>query len=990
MAKFRTRARTLDMLGRQQIAGIPTAISELFKNAHDAYADHVEIDYYRSDGLFLLRDDGVGMSQEDFTTRWLTLGTESKCDLKRKPPRDLSKTKRPMLGEKGIGRLAIATIGPQVLVLTRAKSENGASDLTVAFINWSIFELPGVDLDEIDIPIRTFSSGSIPSAQDVADMVHEFRVNAKNIGNRIEKNWLNKIEEELDRFIVDPQEIDLYNRKLSLKGKCHGTHFIIKPANQLLMDDIDGDNTKGKGSRVGKATPLKKALLGFSDTMNPASKNLIKTSFRDHKKEQLEVELIAEDDFFNHDEFLRADHRFSGDFDNYGQFRGDITIYGKTIEQHKINWPGNSEKATVCGGFSIYFAAIEGENKRSTIPPEEYAILSEKTEQLGGLYIYRNGIRVLPYGNTDFDWLDIELKRSKSAYYYYFSHRKMFGSVNIDSDRNSQLLEKAGREGFQQNKAYRQFRSILQNFFLQLAADFFRTEGPYADLFELRKTELSREDSARRQRKKNVSERKKKFSNDLNDFFEKIKNDEPRKEISAIIIRVKNDLNSLLLEAIDDSKSHRLLKLENQIRSELNDLEAKYRISRPQIGLSKASLRDWSTYNEQFALLRKNVFEPARSLIKKMIDNESDKINGTLNRRIRLESELNQFVKETRNSTIELRRKLIAITDLKAEETRDFAKQSKTTVELELREIINEFQQIKGSEISDDLFDKAKQALESRVHRVAEKQIALLKFALDQVQTVELSSNASVSEQMMALEQRNIHLEDEARANAQLVPLGMAVEILNHEFSGLIRAMRNGIRQLKVWADANKGLYRLYQDIRSSFEYLDGYLGLFAPLQRRLYRTKLEIHGHQIKTYLNDLFQARLKRHKVTLNATQRFVDAKITGYPSSFYPVFINLVDNSIFWLSQHNSQQQRNIILDEDNGCLLIKNNGPGIQVRDRNAIFELGFSRKPGGSGIGLYVSRESLRKIGYELQLLENHDGVTFGLVPSTESQKEKVQ
>ena len=31
MAKFKTSARTIDMLGRQQIAGIPTAISELFK-----------------------------------------------------------------------------------------------------------------------------------------------------------------------------------------------------------------------------------------------------------------------------------------------------------------------------------------------------------------------------------------------------------------------------------------------------------------------------------------------------------------------------------------------------------------------------------------------------------------------------------------------------------------------------------------------------------------------------------------------------------------------------------------------------------------------------------------------------------------------------------------------------------------------------------------------------------------------------------------------
>ena len=31
MAKFKTRARTVDMLGRQQIAGASTALSELFK-----------------------------------------------------------------------------------------------------------------------------------------------------------------------------------------------------------------------------------------------------------------------------------------------------------------------------------------------------------------------------------------------------------------------------------------------------------------------------------------------------------------------------------------------------------------------------------------------------------------------------------------------------------------------------------------------------------------------------------------------------------------------------------------------------------------------------------------------------------------------------------------------------------------------------------------------------------------------------------------------
>src|SRR3954451_22224879 len=78
MAKFQTRARAVDMLGRQQIAGVPTAISELFKNAHDAYADNAIVDYFRSDRLFLLRDDGTGMTEPEFEGRWLTLATESK------------------------------------------------------------------------------------------------------------------------------------------------------------------------------------------------------------------------------------------------------------------------------------------------------------------------------------------------------------------------------------------------------------------------------------------------------------------------------------------------------------------------------------------------------------------------------------------------------------------------------------------------------------------------------------------------------------------------------------------------------------------------------------------------------------------------------------------------------------------------------------------------------------------------------------------------
>ena len=46
---FQARARTVDHLGREQIADCPTAISELWKNAFDAYARNVQLNLYDGD-----------------------------------------------------------------------------------------------------------------------------------------------------------------------------------------------------------------------------------------------------------------------------------------------------------------------------------------------------------------------------------------------------------------------------------------------------------------------------------------------------------------------------------------------------------------------------------------------------------------------------------------------------------------------------------------------------------------------------------------------------------------------------------------------------------------------------------------------------------------------------------------------------------------------------------------------------------------------------
>ena len=981
MATFRTRARTVDMLGRQQIAGIPTAISELFKNAHDAYADRAEIDFYRSDGLFVLRDDGVGMNRKDFESRWLTIGTESKFDATHAPPIDRQKNRRPLLGEKGIGRLAIATIGPQLLVLTRPIHDDDEPNLTAAFLNWSIFEWPGIDLDEIEIPLLECPPGTLPSADDVSEMVGKFRVQAEAVGRRVERNLLTKLVDELKDFDVDPQDIDSYLQEPSLRGDGHGTHFLVKPASELLLDDIDDKLQSGGSAASGKATPLKRALLGFSNSMTPGTDNVIQTAFRDHRTDLLLVEdLIGNEQFFTPDEALNADHMVCGEFDEYGQFLGEVSIHGEKVPNHAVPWGGGHGAPTNCGPFSIRIAAFEGESRHSTIPHEDHARLANKAGQIGGLYIYRNGIRVLPYGDTDYDWLDIEYRRTKSAYYYYFSHRMMFGAVEIDADRNRNLRERAGREGFQENKAYRQFRSILRNFLQQLAADFFRKDGVYGDSFNLRKSELSREDKARNRRKELVKTKREEFHAELNGFFSQLENDAPQSAASELVERVENELRCARSMSDRRMAARKMLDLERKAHAEIRELEAGYRIARPKIGLSKDTFRDWNLYTNELESIRENVFDPTRALVENLIGEQARRARLTLDRQSRIEESLDELKQEALKVT---KHTAIAVEEEAGEvarQAKDVAGKALKNVDSELRAVIAEFQRDNFDEMSDESFVKAKDMLEQRIQSAVEDQVHLLNSVLEQLQAIDVTGRDSTVDQLMAIEQRNLLLEAETDSDAHLAQLGMAVEIIGHEFSAAIRSLRGGLGDLKAWADANEELNSLFESIRTSFDHLDGHLTMFTPLQRRLYRKKVAIRGFEIREFLEELFQARLERHNVKIAATREFANATVVGFPSSIYPVFVNLVDNAIFWLSQQNPQHERRINLDERCGSLFISDNGPGIGVRDREAIFEFGFSRRPGGRGMGLHIGRRILNQIGFDLSFIQGDAGATFCIAP----------
>ena len=983
---FKTRARTVDMLGRQQIAGIPTAISELFKNAHDAYADTVEVDFFRWERLFVVRDDGVGMTYDEFVNNWLTLATDVKIEGSNDGNSILvpvGKKPRKILGEKGIGRLAIASIGPQVLVLTRSARSVSGSELVAAFINWSLFRLPNIDLNEIRVPIQTFPPGTVPTKHDVDTMIRLVRESLEGFGSRTDSDMLQNVRKHLDEFDFDERLLmDSNGRDLS--GQRHGTQFYIQPTDETLALDIDSTDAGDT------APPLQKMLIGFANTMTSGSKEpIIKVAFRDHKTPDLIEDIIDKQNFFKPEEFEAADHHLQGEFDDYGQFQGAIKVYGHDPAHHVLPWAGARGRKTECGPFRLNVAVVQGEQRNSRLPGEDWALLVRKLNRIGGLYIYKDGIRILPYGDTDYDFLNIEKNRTKSAGYYYFSYRRIFGTIDIDQTRNANLVEKAGREGFRQNKAYRQFRDILMNFFVQIAADFFRQGGVYVETFEEQKAELERVEFIKRRRERLVSTKRKQFQDRLEDFFQQLYQGTPQVKVAQVIQSFKDQIQSLNKIRDPNRQASEILAAELNARREFRKVKEELRIAKPRgVGLSRDVRKSWDAYRSEILKLDESCFDPAESEIDKTIRHHTRRTRVLIDQRRRLEAALDENVRDARQRTqkesTETRQEGKEVSDRVVQLTR----QVMTDVEGTIRQVLADIARLDLTDREESDLVEVRAGFEDMVDQATGEALDVLSIARDQLREMSWNreSDGGIVTQLDVLEATESELLDvreRADLDLEMTQLGAAIEVINHEFDASIRAVRSSLRRLKAWADLNPDLRGLHNDIRTSFEHLDGYLTLFTPLQRRLYRREVEIRGSDIARFLSDLFRERLRRHNVRLESTSRFNLHTILGYPSTFYPVFVNLIDNSLFWLS--DQPQPRRVILDEVDGAMVISDSGPGIQERDWESIFEFGFTRKPAGRGLGLYISREVLRRVGYTIDIHSSGplDGASFHIRSSKE-------
>ena len=135
---FRFSLSVLNHLGRGLYRSFATVIAEAISNSWDADAESVHVEIKR-DSL-VIWDNGVGMDAKDLQDKFLKIG------YRRRDETQTSKIKkRPVLGRKGIGKLAYLSIADEVIVITKKKENKDI--ISVVMDNREIDKDVDEDLD---------------------------------------------------------------------------------------------------------------------------------------------------------------------------------------------------------------------------------------------------------------------------------------------------------------------------------------------------------------------------------------------------------------------------------------------------------------------------------------------------------------------------------------------------------------------------------------------------------------------------------------------------------------------------------------------------------------------------------------------------------------------------------------------------------------------------------------------------------------------------
>ncbi|WP_419767526.1 sensor histidine kinase [Arcobacter sp.] len=231
--------------------------------------------------------------------------------------------------------------------------------------------------------------------------------------------------------------------------------------------------------------------------------------------------------------------------------------------------------------------------------------------------------------------------------------------------------------------------------------------------------------------------------------------------------------------------------------------------------------------------------------------------------------------------------------------------------------------------------------------------------------------------------------------------LGRLVQLVIHEGRKPLQFIGDNLNNLKMDIDFflkntnNEDVKKdIYKSLSTNHENLKTISKLFASLDpltaKRLSRKKNFNINLNIKKNL-DFFKTQFEDNNIKIEINE----AKKIDYfarEEDFFIIYTNLIENSIYWLKSIKKDNKKITIdcYNKDKKIFIdFKDNGPGIDEKFANEIFDAGFSRKPeGGTGIGLTLTGQAVSRNNGTIECIKSKDGAFFRIILNGEINDEQ--
>ena len=238
---FNISLSVLNHLGRNLYRNFITVLGEAISNSWDAEAENIWIEIDDDSYYFSIKDDGIGMSGDDFQDKFLKIGYS-----KRKTGESLSPNKkRPYIGRKGVGKLALLSCAQRIHIMSKTRDTDYVGGI---IDNRELDKKIQDDSNPEDCPLEQLNEGIFEDLQrghNHGTIIYFQNIN-EGINNNIET--LRKLIALHFRFsLIDPSfSIFLNGEKIdfnTLKDLSDNTEFLWT-INDFLDPFLDTLNLK--------------------------------------------------------------------------------------------------------------------------------------------------------------------------------------------------------------------------------------------------------------------------------------------------------------------------------------------------------------------------------------------------------------------------------------------------------------------------------------------------------------------------------------------------------------------------------------------------------------------------------------------------------------------------------------------------------------------------------------------------------------------------